>query len=67
MANVELVHRTLQSLSPEHREVLTLRFLEQMEIDDIAEVVGCPPGTVKSRLHYAKGVLRRQIEERIHG
>jgi RNA polymerase sigma-70 factor (ECF subfamily) len=62
MVNAELVHRTLESLSYEHREVLTLRFLEQMELSDIAEVVGCATGTVKSRLHYAKAALRKRIE-----
>jgi len=67
MANVELVHRALQSLSREHREVLTLRFLEQMELRDIAQVTGCELGTVKSRLHYAKAHLRRHIEGLVDG
>lgn len=61
--NAELVHRALQDLSVDHRRVLTLRFLEDMSIEEIAEVVGCNPGTVKSRLHYAKLALRRRIEE----
>lgn len=65
MENAELVHKTLESLSQEHREVLTLRFLEQMEIEEIAAVVACAAGTVKSRLHYAKAALRKQIEEQI--
>jgi len=67
MANIELVHRTLDFLSHEHREVLTLRFLEQMQLSDIAEVVGCSIGTVKSRMHYAKAVLRKRIEGEIDG
>ncbi len=67
MENAELVHRTLESLSSEHREVLTLRFLEQMELSEIAEIVGCTAGTVKSRLHYAKAALRKQIEGKSHG
>jgi RNA polymerase sigma-70 factor, ECF subfamily len=66
MDNADLVHRTLESLSHEHREVLTLRFLEQMEIEEIAAVVECAAGTVKSRLHYAKAALRKQIEEQIN-
>lgn len=66
MENADLVHRTLESLSREHREVLTLRFLEQMEIEEIAAVVECAAGTVKSRLHYAKAALRKQIEEQIN-
>lgn len=61
--NAELVHVALQSLSVDHRRVLTLRFLEDMSIDEIAAVVGCQDGTVKSRLHHAKLALRRRIEE----
>ena len=61
--NAELVHVALGDLSVDHRRVLTLRFLEEMSIEEIAEVVGCADGTVKSRLHYAKAALRRRIEE----
>lgn len=67
LENAELVHRTLEQLSPAHREVLTLRFLEDMDLAEIADVVGCGVGTVKSRLHYAKRELRRQIEGDHHG
>ncbi len=67
MEHADLVHQTLESLSPEHREVLTLRFLEQMDIEEMAVVVDCATGTVKSRLHYAKAALRKQIEEQLNG
>jgi RNA polymerase sigma-70 factor (ECF subfamily) len=60
---VELVHRSLGRLSLRHREVLTLRFLEELELSDIAQVVGCGVGTVKSRLHYAKAAIRQLLEE----
>jgi RNA polymerase sigma-70 factor (ECF subfamily) len=65
--NAELVHAALLGLSVDHRRVLTLRFLEDMPVEEIAEVVGCGPGTVKSRLHYAKAALRRRIEEMLDG
>lgn len=61
--NAELVHIGMQSLSVDHRRVLTLRFLEDMTIEEIAEVVGSTSGTIKSRLHYAKAALRQRIEE----
>lgn len=61
--DVELVHAALPGLSVDHRRVLTLRFLEDMPVEEIAEVVGCRVGTVKSRLHYAKAALRHRIEE----
>ena len=57
------VHAALDRLAPEHREVLLLRFLEGMPYEDIARVTGCPVGTVRSRLHYAKHALRQTIEK----
>ncbi len=64
--NVKLIHRLLNRLTPAHREIVTLRFLEQMALDDIAAVVGCSIGTVKSRLHYAMRRLQEGIEEQNH-
>ena len=61
--NAELVHLGLQRLSVDHRRVLTLRFLEDMKIDEIAEVLRCKQGTVKSRLYHARQLMRRHIEE----
>jgi RNA polymerase sigma-70 factor, ECF subfamily len=45
------------------REVLVLRFFEDLGEREIAEIVGVPPGTVKSRLHAAVRVLRGMPEE----
>jgi len=56
------VHRCLERLKPEHKEVLMLRFLEQMSYDQIAQVIDCSLGTVKSRIHYAKLALRKEME-----
>ena len=66
LENAELVHATLERLSLPHREVLTLRFLEELGLAEIAEVVGCNVGTVKSRLHYAKSAMRKLLEASCH-
>jgi RNA polymerase sigma-70 factor (ECF subfamily) len=58
----QLVHSSLSRLPHEQREVLLLRFLEDMSYAQIAAAVGCELGTVRSRLHYAKMALRREIE-----
>lgn len=63
--DAEQVHRGLDRLSREQREVLVLRFLEEMSYDDIARVVGCQVGTIRSRLHYAKQALRTILEPTI--
>jgi RNA polymerase sigma-70 factor (ECF subfamily) len=61
--DADRVHAGLDGLVPEHREVLVLRFLEDMTYEDIARVVGCQLGTVRSRIHYAKRALRRALEQ----
>jgi RNA polymerase sigma factor (sigma-70 family) len=51
------VHAGLDKLSLPHREALTLFFLQDLTIEEIASVLAIPPGTVKSRLHHAKKAL----------
>ena len=48
------IHAALDRLEPMHREVLVLRFLEELSYEEIGQVVDCPVGTVRSRIHYAK-------------
>jgi RNA polymerase sigma-70 factor (ECF subfamily) len=62
----DLLHHALEQLSPEHRTVVLLRFLEDMTVEEIADATGSPAGTVKSRLHYAKQALHKAIEEQNH-
>jgi RNA polymerase sigma-70 factor (ECF subfamily) len=45
--------QALQKLSPEHREVVVLRYYENLKIEEISAQTGISQGTVKSRLHYA--------------
>jgi RNA polymerase sigma-70 factor (ECF subfamily) len=55
------IHRALDELDVRHREVLVLHFLEDLSVADIAAVIGCPEGTVKSRIYYAKQALRELL------
>ncbi len=60
------VQAALDHLDRRHREVLVLLFREGLTIDEIARVVGAPPGTVKSRIHHAKMVLGALLEGHGH-
>ena len=60
--DVAKIHVALDQLEPVHREVLVLRFLEELSYEEISQIVGCPMGTIRSRVHYAKARLRRIME-----
>ena len=54
--------RALDALDVDHRIVVLLRYWQDRTVDDIAERVGIPAGTVKSRLHHALRTLRASLE-----
>ena len=66
LENAELVHFGLSRLGLAEREVLTLCFLEDLTIGEIAALLEIPEGTVKSRLFKARRDLRRVLEEEAH-
>jgi RNA polymerase sigma-70 factor (ECF subfamily) len=54
----------LAALSEEHREVVLMRFVDDMSLDEIAGALAIPSGTVKSRLHRALETLRNDPRAR---
>ncbi len=58
----DAISRAIGRLSPDHRAVVVLRYWADLATDAIAARLGLPPGTVRSRLHYALGALRADLE-----
>lgn len=56
-----LIQDAIQSLETEQRVIVVLRDVEGYDYDAIARMVGCPRGTVKSRLHRARLELRNKL------
>jgi len=61
--NAEQVHHALDQLPLLQREALTLYFLEDLSLDEMAATLDVPLGTVKSRLHYAKLAMRKILTQ----
>jgi RNA polymerase sigma factor (sigma-70 family) len=58
----EKLNEALQKLSIKHRTVVTLFEIDGLSHEEIAEVIGCSVGTVRSRLHYAKQLLQADLQ-----
>jgi RNA polymerase sigma-70 factor (ECF subfamily) len=57
------LHKALGRLSPEHRAVLVMKELEGQKYEDMAETLGVPIGTIRSRLHRVRLELRELLEQ----
>jgi RNA polymerase sigma-70 factor (ECF subfamily) len=56
----------LYGLSEEHREIVFMRFVDDLSLQEIADALGVPLGTVKSRLHLAIRKLRESPRTKMH-
>ncbi len=57
----ERVRRAIDDLPESFREVVTLRWVEEFSYRELASILGCPAGTVMSRLARARALLRRSL------
>lgn len=60
------VQAGLARISEEHRAILVLREIDDRSYEEIAEILGLPVGTIRSRLHRARLHLREQLKEVMH-
>jgi RNA polymerase sigma-70 factor (ECF subfamily) len=58
----ETMQRAIEALPFNQRVVVILHYLNDLSLQEIAEILKCPVGTVKSRLYYARESLRQQLE-----
>jgi RNA polymerase sigma-70 factor (ECF subfamily) len=56
-----LLQTSLMKLSRAHREVIDLVYYHEKSVDEVAEIIGIPPGTVKTRMFYARNQLRQLL------
>lgn len=59
----QTINKCLASLPDKQRQVVHLAFFDDLSYREIAEILGCPPGTVKTRMYHAKLTLKRRLQE----
>ena len=57
------INDAIEKLSPEHRAVIVMKEMEDLQYSEIAEILGCSIGTVMSRLFYARKKLQVQLRD----
>ncbi len=59
----QCVQRAIDSLEDEHRMVVVLRDMQGLSYQEIAAILGCQEGTIKSRLHRARNELKERLKD----
>jgi RNA polymerase sigma factor (sigma-70 family) len=62
IGEIDTTWDALRALRPERRAVLVLRYYQDLSHADIAELLGCPVATVRTRLHRGLSDLRKELE-----
>lgn len=60
-----IVHACIAELEPDFREILVLRDVEDLSYEELSEITGLADGTVKSRLHRARAMLKLAVEQKL--
>jgi RNA polymerase sigma-70 factor (ECF subfamily) len=60
---IDLIEQSLHQLHAIDREAVVLHYLEELPIGEVAEICSVPPGTIKSRLHRARRLLRKTLTD----
>ncbi|MBK8906240.1 MAG: sigma-70 family RNA polymerase sigma factor [Anaerolineaceae bacterium] len=58
----QAIHRALARLRPKDRDIIVLRYLEELSSEDVADILACSPDNVYVRLHRALARLRTELE-----
>ena len=59
----EILQKALDALKDDYRKILILREMQDLSYEELAEVLGCSVGRVRSRLHEARQALRKAIQQ----
>jgi len=59
--DMALLKKAILALKPKYQTVITLRFFENLKLTEIADVLGCSPGTARSRLARALAKIRKKL------
>jgi RNA polymerase sigma-70 factor (ECF subfamily) len=57
------IHHALARLRPKYRDIIVLRYLEELSSEDVADILACSPDNVYVRLHRALAPLRAELEQ----
>jgi len=60
-----IIHQAIESLPPKYKTVMTLRYLQDMSLQEVGDVLDMPVTTIKTRVHRGREFLRKKLEYKL--
>ena len=60
-----IIHQAIESLPPKYKTVMTLRYLQDMSLQEVSDVLDMPVTTIKTRVHRGREFLRKKLEHKL--
>ncbi|WP_425271778.1 RNA polymerase sigma factor SigW [Paenibacillus protaetiae] len=61
----KIVHQAIESLPPKYKTIMMLRYIQDMSLQEIGEVLDMPVTTIKTRVHRGREFLRKKLEHKL--
>lgn len=61
----ELIQKAMETLPPKYKSVMILRYMQDLSLQEISDVMGMPVTTVKTRVHRGREFLRKRLENKL--
>lgn len=60
-----IIHQAMESLPPKYKSVMMLRYIQDLSLQEIGDILGVPVTTIKTRVHRGREFLRKKLEHRL--
>lgn len=61
----QIIHTAINSLPPKYKSVMTLRYMQDLSLQEIGDVLDMPVTTIKTRVHRGREFLRKKLEHKL--
>lgn len=60
-----IIHQAMESLPPKYKSVMMLRYIQDLSLQEVGDILGMPVTTIKTRVHRGREFLRKKLEHRL--
>jgi RNA polymerase sigma-70 factor (ECF subfamily) len=60
-----IIHQAMETLPPKYKTVMMLRYIQDLSLQEVGDILGMPVTTIKTRVHRGREFLRKKLEHKL--